>query len=283
MSVALLNYDKQVEISDELEAFFHVIVYYSVRYLQSNLTNSQVAIFIDEYFDIFHVYENIWTCGERKAQILSQGELTAQGTVHIVFDSPMDEVLRTLLSWFHSKLVVQKHDFALESFRAPPSPTPSSSFPARRSIAPFARRHGKRRRDTQIPLPPPLAVTPRTPQASRPKVVIPTAQQREKALRVETHEAILEQLDSAMQVAWDTDKVGDRLPQDMAKRDRYSRLDRTASPYAYKSQHGESSVLASDVLEATSVDSRGTRKRARITVSGGQLGQSNQAGPSGAQ
>ena len=39
MSATLLNHhDKAAEICDDLEAFFHVILYHAVRYLKSNLS-----------------------------------------------------------------------------------------------------------------------------------------------------------------------------------------------------------------------------------------------------
>ncbi|KAI0327094.1 hypothetical protein GY45DRAFT_1338994 [Cubamyces sp. BRFM 1775] len=75
MSAALLQCnEKKVEISDELESFFNVILYHAVRYLDSNLTPKQVGIFIDEYFDQFKCYDGVWTCGNRKLQVITNGQ-----------------------------------------------------------------------------------------------------------------------------------------------------------------------------------------------------------------
>ena len=52
MSVALLNNpSKVVEIADDLEAHFYVLLYHAVRYLRSNCTN--VPNWIEDFFDVF--------------------------------------------------------------------------------------------------------------------------------------------------------------------------------------------------------------------------------------
>ena len=66
----LLNdLDKAVEICAELGSLLHVIVYHAVRYLNSNLSETQAGGFIDEYFDTFKHYNgNKWGCGYLKAK-----------------------------------------------------------------------------------------------------------------------------------------------------------------------------------------------------------------------
>ena len=52
MSVAMLTENsKVVEIADELESFYHVILYNAVRYLASNCTNA--GAFIEDFFDTY--------------------------------------------------------------------------------------------------------------------------------------------------------------------------------------------------------------------------------------
>lgn len=209
MSVALLNEWKQVEISDELEAFFHVIVYCAVRYLWSNLSNSKVAVFINEYFDIFRVYDGRLCCGWRKEKSLLYNSLKAEVDTSITFRSPMDGVLQVLLSWFHGKFTVQRHELILKNLRESRPPTPASSARPAVQFRPMHRLHGRRRLDPEAP---PLSLPDETPRALR---TTPTEQQREAARLVETHDAILEVLDGAMTIPWPAnDKVGDRLCQE---------------------------------------------------------------------
>ena len=65
MSVALLLKDtKVVEIPDELESFFHVLVYYSVRFVDSNIDYADN--FICDYFDARLQYLDGERCGSLK-------------------------------------------------------------------------------------------------------------------------------------------------------------------------------------------------------------------------
>ena len=253
MSVALLNWKKEVEISDELEAFLHVIVYYSTRYLRSNLTSRQVGDFIDEYFYIFTVYDNTWSCGERKERTLIENSLTAEKGIPVTFGSHMDQVLAVLLSWFHSKLIVQIHEFGSRSdVHGPPSPTPAPSFPAPLMTQFFPEEledasdedadedigisdedigdeggEDKGEEDINITL---GRIHIHGPFRSQE----PTSQQRANAKLANKHAAMKKVLNLAVKEIWAEDKVGDRFPEEMLVTQvlTYTSIDRTASPYA---------------------------------------------------
>ncbi|TBU26657.1 hypothetical protein BD311DRAFT_601956, partial [Dichomitus squalens] len=51
LSVAMLSRSKEVEICDELESFFYVILYYAVRYLRSNIDDGIIGEWIYTFFD----------------------------------------------------------------------------------------------------------------------------------------------------------------------------------------------------------------------------------------
>ncbi|EJF59451.1 hypothetical protein DICSQDRAFT_24536, partial [Dichomitus squalens LYAD-421 SS1] len=51
LSVAILSRLKEVEICDELESFFYVILYYAVRYLRSNIGDGVIGTWIHTFFD----------------------------------------------------------------------------------------------------------------------------------------------------------------------------------------------------------------------------------------
>ncbi|KAI9058431.1 hypothetical protein FKP32DRAFT_1582064, partial [Trametes sanguinea] len=66
MSIAVLNdHGKEIEISDELESFFYVTLYYAVRYLESNC--SDVGAFIEDFFDTYGLQNDAYKCGATKA------------------------------------------------------------------------------------------------------------------------------------------------------------------------------------------------------------------------
>lgn len=235
MSAALLQRnEKKVEISDELESFFNVILYHAVRYLDSNLTSKQVGIFIDEYFDQFKCYDGVWVCGDRKLQTIKDGLILSQSRNPVDFKGNMNAVIATMLSWFRANYIVQSYRFSLEDAPPPisPAPTPPSlpadfvlSFRGEVSAGPAEYR-----------APAPAPTTPHyTP--SRP-VVIPTAEDVEKARMVGTHDAFLNLLKRSTDslAGWTPlDRVGDRYPVDMERNTRYVRLDREASPFVYQS------------------------------------------------
>ncbi|KAI0806731.1 hypothetical protein C8Q74DRAFT_1189652 [Fomes fomentarius] len=128
MSVALLSGDKTVEVCDEVEAFTYVIIYYAVRYLDSNVDETTVASFLDKFFDTYDVCNGKYVCGRAKRATIQTGELTVNSDVMLLFHSPMDIVLSELLLWFKSRMIVAKYD-ARQKKQKPlsraPSPTPS--------------------------------------------------------------------------------------------------------------------------------------------------------------
>ena len=65
MSVGLLMcLSKIAEVSDDLESFRHVIIYYAVRFLHSNI--SDVPGWLEEYFDFYVVTNQDHHCGSKK-------------------------------------------------------------------------------------------------------------------------------------------------------------------------------------------------------------------------
>ncbi|KAL7279912.1 hypothetical protein ACG7TL_006321 [Trametes sanguinea] len=107
MSAAVLNnHSKKLEISDELESFFHVTLYYAVRYLKSNC--SDVGSFIDNYFDTYNVDNGTYKCGDKKSNTLTTGKLATNiGTVTLQFQSGLDVFFKTVLQWFKAHYAIQ--------------------------------------------------------------------------------------------------------------------------------------------------------------------------------
>ncbi|PIL32466.1 hypothetical protein GSI_05168 [Ganoderma sinense ZZ0214-1] len=133
MSVNLLNHIAQpVKISDELESFFHVLVYYAVRHLRSNCTG--VTSWIDNYFHRYSCPERMLTCGQKSYAIEVTGRLQIRSPDRpLVFDSPLEDVLATILESLHAHYKVAQYDLA----KARPPPPPSPPPPLRPSLLPL--------------------------------------------------------------------------------------------------------------------------------------------------
>ena len=110
MSVALLSGNKDVQVCDELESFFYVLLYFATRYLHSPLPDITTANYLDEFFDHYGVGEGRYVCGDKKKNTIANGCLEVADTVMLRFDSNMDDVLADILSWFKAHHEVTRHE-----------------------------------------------------------------------------------------------------------------------------------------------------------------------------
>ena len=180
MSVALLTHKKFIEICDELEAFFYVIVYYATRYLKSNYSDADVAKFIEAFFDTYNFVDGAWRCGTLKSNATETQFLGLERRKPIVFHSPgLNEVLDTLLSWFHSQYVVNTYEFEMAHLDQPTPPS-TTSMPARPTskLAPQSSRnipkHGPNVNRTKG-LPRPTVMRRKLPQVPTKAPILPSA------------------------------------------------------------------------------------------------------------
>ncbi len=203
MSVALLSGDKTVEVCDEVEAFTYVIIYYAVRYLNSNVDETTVASFLDKFFDTYDVCNGKYVCGRAKRATIQTGELTVNSDMMLLFHSPMDIVLSELLLWFKSRTIVAKYDARQKKQKSrlsrAPSPTPSkpstlSSNGVTQELVSFG-----------VPLRRRMLVTDKG----------PTAEERELADKVVDQTDMINLLSEEIYSSdWElNDKVGDRVPE----------------------------------------------------------------------
>ncbi|TBU26897.1 hypothetical protein BD311DRAFT_412840 [Dichomitus squalens] len=137
MSVNLLSRPAQpVRVSDELESFFHVLVYYSLHYLRSNCAHPMS--YIDNYFHNYAGPGFLYTCGW-KSLAMEVDEWLSTRFPHrpLLFLSPMDELLDTLLKCFRAHYKVLQDDLRKA---APPTPPLSPMDPdkPRQGLAPIA-------------------------------------------------------------------------------------------------------------------------------------------------
>ncbi|RPD71828.1 hypothetical protein L226DRAFT_588706, partial [Lentinus tigrinus ALCF2SS1-7] len=70
---ALNDPSKEIDIPDELESFFNVLLYYAIRFLPHNINPANVGQFLVDYFDGYSNFPEGYRCGSRKLEALSSG------------------------------------------------------------------------------------------------------------------------------------------------------------------------------------------------------------------
>ncbi|KAI8976610.1 hypothetical protein BD414DRAFT_580327 [Trametes punicea] len=110
MSVFLINQPtKAVEVPDELEAFFHVLLYYSVRYLRSNCED--VPLYMENYFEAYAIEKGRYRCGRTKALTMKTGQLEISlDNGELRFDSAIDRLLEVWLQWLKAHYEVRTYE-----------------------------------------------------------------------------------------------------------------------------------------------------------------------------
>ena len=121
MSVNLLTHiGKPVEISDELESFFHVLVYYAVRHLRSSCPD--IGDWIYHYFERYAGPERMLACGQKSYTVEVSGVLEVRVPQRrLVFHSPMDDALAPVLERLQAHYAVMEYE-AAKAATPPPRP-----------------------------------------------------------------------------------------------------------------------------------------------------------------
>ncbi|KAH9889981.1 hypothetical protein C8Q73DRAFT_667689 [Cubamyces lactineus] len=128
MSVALINEStKPVEIPDELEAFFNVMLYYAVRYLRSDCED--VPHYIEFYFEAYQIVSGRYRCGNLKNFTIASGDLyTSESTLSTLrFGTAIDHVLLTILKWLRAHHTVRERA-RLPKGKSGPAPGQSANY-----------------------------------------------------------------------------------------------------------------------------------------------------------
>lgn len=205
MSVATLDdHSKVVETSDELESFFHVLLYNAVRYLKSNCTDA--GVFIEDFFDTHCIRDDRYVCGLKKSETMQEhGQIRLVGSKdRLLFDSPLDTFFHQALKWFKAHYRVQAYRDSL----APPHPPP-----AQLDILPSASSHSDNFDDWESDDVVPAA--PLDVDELVDSVPKPTQQEEMDALKVSSHAYMLQLLVQAGKSVWIADHVtGDNVSRD---------------------------------------------------------------------
>ncbi|KAI0667501.1 hypothetical protein C8Q78DRAFT_384050 [Trametes maxima] len=146
MSVAYVaaNWTRPIEVADELESFFHVTLFYAVRFLRNSLQS--VNEFILEYFDTFNGSgQGRIVCGALKTLTLRFGILEASNTPLRFLKrdggegNPLNELLKKLLRLFKGRYEYLQYlnaDIAKKNVAKPAPAAPKSGIPPRRIARP---------------------------------------------------------------------------------------------------------------------------------------------------
>ena len=103
--------DKFITIPDELESFFHVLLYYALRYVKTpNCDGESIADFLDRYFDLYGMEKGTYICGALKRSTMELGAIRIGSSTYPRFDNPLDTLFAKLLSWFRARYVVLAHE-----------------------------------------------------------------------------------------------------------------------------------------------------------------------------
>ncbi|RPD52761.1 hypothetical protein L226DRAFT_541035 [Lentinus tigrinus ALCF2SS1-7] len=70
---ALNNPDKEILVEDEIEAFFHVLLFHAVRFLPHSIHPDRVPKFLEDYFDSCVTFDGEYRCGSAKSMAMEGG------------------------------------------------------------------------------------------------------------------------------------------------------------------------------------------------------------------
>ena len=211
MSVELLtNPNKCVEVSDDLESFFLVLLYYAIRYLDSNIED--VGDYIEEFFDTVTLKGGMYTVGHAKCEVMKQdvGLTTMAGadSKKLAFNSPLDGLFHTLLRSFQAAYKIR--EYKRRATVDPLSSDVTEKIPPQTPVKTTSIPSGPRRRRAQFAS---RTVVVPTKIPERP-LSVPTKEDRDLADNVEDHELMVEILGETLDMPWPTVEVHDRIPTD---------------------------------------------------------------------
>ncbi|KAI1784512.1 hypothetical protein LXA43DRAFT_210690 [Ganoderma leucocontextum] len=205
LSIALLGPgDKLITLADELESFFHVFLYYALRYIRSfNCDSEAIANFLDSYFDLYGYEEGVYTCGALKSSTIKRGKISV-GSQTLRFGNPLDKLFSKILSWFKAHYVIADHnkevaDKAKDKASASADP-PTGSSDLRRLL--FMQDDSTSDILAQF-----------GPIESLPQPVEgPTKEDTALAEVLKTHNGLVLALGEALRDAWPDEKAEDQIP-----------------------------------------------------------------------
>ncbi|KAH9848325.1 hypothetical protein C2E23DRAFT_438684 [Lenzites betulinus] len=212
---ALNNPEKPIAITDELESFFHVLLYIAIRFLPHNCAERNVGKLLYAYFDDFEDTDTGYACGMAKFSSMRTGFIgfVQDGGEKILtfgwqeggetVTHPINYIFREILAWLKAHYAIAH----------PPeeSANPTTSKTANASSS----SQGARQRPKKTWLGGPVPSLPKAAQSGKASVV--SLKERENAKKLLTHDAmgqlLLGYLNGEKAHEWpQDDKVKDQRP-----------------------------------------------------------------------
>ncbi|KAL7277817.1 hypothetical protein ACG7TL_008761 [Trametes sanguinea] len=140
---ALANPRKKIGIEDEMESFFHVLLYYACRYLPTNCPD--ITPFIYDYFDGYAKNGEEYSASMTKHHAMKNGEICVNSTYELVFLTsrpvegeptpprhPITDLFSKLLDIFKAQYALYRMD-SNKPYNSSSTAGTSISKPAQRS------------------------------------------------------------------------------------------------------------------------------------------------------
>ena len=209
MSVNLLQRpNHRACVADELESFFHVLLYHSVRQLRS--TCDDPASWIEDYFETYYGNMRMHACGPKSITLEVTGRLKTLPPVRpLLFDSALDTLFSELLIRFKARYKVLNDDISRSLRRLPPAPPLPPKTPAAPTREPAPLRSPRILNEKQAKMQAEIAA--KLANYSPPSFA-PSPEECRLASEVADHEFVLELFGRILEDAgWPED---DRIPSD---------------------------------------------------------------------
>ncbi|PIL32454.1 hypothetical protein GSI_05156 [Ganoderma sinense ZZ0214-1] len=218
LSVALLSRGSpRVELPDELESFFHVLLYYALRYVRSaNASGLTIANFLESYFDVYGLdRDGRYICGVEKCLTIEMGRIQVVCGTILRFDNPLDRLFANLLSWFRARYIVLAHEQQnSELVDQQPSASTGSDVDPRPPSDAVLDEYGPREDNLKAWLAPP------EPFSAVGEIEVSEAE-RKLAQRLDTHDQMLLLLLSSLRERWPPQRAADQIPATWTPSEKY--------------------------------------------------------------
>ncbi|KAM5541091.1 hypothetical protein V8D89_005224 [Ganoderma adspersum] len=203
LSVALLSPGViRVGIADEVESFFHVLLYYALHYVKTaNCNGFSVANFLDRYFDLYGFEDDMYTCGDAKRLAIKGGEICVGSTdIPLRFNNPLDDVFDQMLSWFKARYIVLAYENKKEAAKKQQLALTAPN------TAGLPNKKRKPRRVANA-----LAGRPSVEPLSK-TIKPPSKEEEDLAAHVKSHNGLVSVLGAALCADWPKQTVEDQIP-----------------------------------------------------------------------
>ncbi|KAH9855962.1 hypothetical protein C2E23DRAFT_773409 [Lenzites betulinus] len=219
---ALDNPARTITVQDELESFFHVILYHAVRLLPHNIPTCMVPQFLHDYFDDYTRFPHMAhaRCGPTKRSAMTAGRLNTLQTNTLQFFwtdeskqviaayHPLNKLITTLLSWFKAYYSLPRLSNKLPAPKAGSGIVPGSS-------GILAKLFEEEEKEEEDKLNSGAPANPSQPKVEKQEDVETQAKKLEtQAKKLETHRAMLTVMKKTLKEQWPPvpDAVKDEKP-----------------------------------------------------------------------